>query len=346
MYMKKTIVLLILPLLCGMVRAHDFVVTLDGQKVYFNITSEIHRTVEVTYNGGIADGKPTYYVGELTVPAKVRHNNKVYKVTAIGPKAFSGADRMTGVVLPSGLTSIGDFAFEGCTSLSRVIFPGNSVTFGQGVFFRCDKIRDVSLGSDWKEVDLRMFRWSDSLAFIDIPVKMERVRNLKSLKCLDSVTVDPNNSRFSAKGGVLYDKSGKTLYGCPRAYKGKVVVPEGTETVLVGALMDCYGVTAVDLPASLVSMSFREFGQLSGLSEIEFRGDAPMMTAEREGEKVFLLQVKNRDVKIAVPQKSRKVYREALVTAAGEYTEINGDKPYLVESGSMPYEKNIISAGK
>ena len=176
MNMKKILsLMLLMAAACGLAKAHDFVVTLNGQKVYFNIVSEKNRTVEITYNGSIADEKPTYYEGELAVPAKVRHNNTIYSVAGIGAKAFCGADRLTGIVLPEGLKAIGDFAFEGCTSLERIIFPGGSVKFGEGVFFKCDKIQDVSFGSDWKEVDLKMFRWSDSLVSITIPAKMEKI---------------------------------------------------------------------------------------------------------------------------------------------------------------------------
>ena len=105
--MKRIVILAMLLMTGGFVRAHDFVVTLDGQKVYFNIKSEKNRTVELTYKGSIADGLPTDYAGELTIPAKVRHNNMVYSVVGIGAKAFSGADKLTGVVMPTGLTTMG-----------------------------------------------------------------------------------------------------------------------------------------------------------------------------------------------------------------------------------------------
>ena len=341
MNIKNTIFATLLLAFCSVAQAHDFVVTLNGQKVYFNIKSKKNKTVEITYNGSIADGKPTYYEGELTIPAKVKHDNTIFSVVAVSAKAFCGADKLTGVIFPMGLTKIGDFAFEGCTSLSKIIFPGNGVEFGEGVFFKCNKIEDVSFGSEWKEVDLKLFRWSDNITTITIPAKMEKIRNMKSLKNLESVAVDVNNAKFTTIDGVLYNKSCETLYGCPRAYKGAVMVVEGTKNITHGAFIDCKEITKVDLPESLVSLSFREFSRMPLLEEIIFRGNSPVVTAKGKSGTLFLLQVANKKVKIKVPKSAKKKYKAALVQTTGEYTELNGGAPYLVELNDMPSAKNI-----
>lgn len=323
-------------------QAHDFVVTIGGQKVYFNVKSQKNKTAEVTYKGGVATGLPAHYEGELTLPAKVKHDNTVYSIVGIGAKAFCGADKLTGVVLPSGISAIGDFAFEGCTALSKIIFPGNEVKFGQGVFFKCDKIQDVSFGSDWKEVDLKMFRWSDSLQVITIPAKLEKIQNLKSLKHLKSLSVDINNARFAAVDGLLYNKNCEILYGCPRAYCGPVRIAAETKTITAGALADCEEVTGIDLPANLTSVSFREFCRLSKLNEIVFRGATPIKTAKCNGTEVFLLQVANPDVKIVVLKTAKDAYKSALRQQPGEYTETGGTVPFFVEQTQIPNVKNII----
>lgn len=336
------IVLWVMLMVCNMTFAHDFVVTLNGQKVYFNIQSKQKQTAEVTYCGSIADKQPTYYEGELTIPAKVKHDNVVYSVVGITAKAFSGADKLTGIILPMGLTTIGDFAFEGCTSLSKIIFPGNTMKFGEGVFFKCDKIADISFGSDWKNIDLKMFRWSDSLSVVTIPAKVERIQSLKSLAKLERVYVDVNNANFSAIEGILYNKSNEVLYGCPRAYQGDVKVADGTKRITTGAFIDCKDITRVDLPESLQQMSFREFSRMADLNEIIFRGVAPIHTATKDSEPVFLLQVMNPDLKIIVLKRAKNAYKETLVQTSGEYLELNNQTPFFVEKDDMPQTKNII----
>ncbi len=339
---KKTLLVLLLSAICYSVGAHDFSVTLNGQKIYFNISSQRLQTAEVTYCGSITNATPSNYEGELTVPTKVRYNDVVYTVTGIRSKAFCGADKLTSVILPSNLKYIGDFAFEGCTSLNKVVFPGNPVKFGEGVFFKCDKLQNISLGSDWKEVNLQMFRWSTKLTSITIPAKIEKIKNLKSLKYLRAVYVDKNNARFSDRYGVLYDKDQKKLYGCPRAFYGSLYVPYGVETIVPGALIDCTRLTEVDLPSSLKSLSFREFSRMECLKEVSFRSETPIMTAQCGSRKVFLLQFAVPKVKVSVPKKARKLYRETVVTNEGDYTEIDGKIPYKVEYKEMLLPKYIV----
>ena len=341
MNIKKSILSCLLLLVCSLMQAHDFVVSLNGQNVYFSIKNKKDKTTIVTYKGSIAASTPTDYEEELVIPAKVKHDSIVYSVVGIGAKAFSGAEKLTGIVLPMGITSIGDFAFEGCTSLSKIVFPGNEVKFGQGVFFRCEKIQYVSLGSDWRGIDLQMFRWSDSLRTLAIPAKVEKIRNMKSLKRLESILVDANNERFASVDGVLYNKNKVTLYGCPRAYTGTLRVLEGTKKITSGALVDCIGITRVDLQESLESMSFKEFGRMKSLQEIIFRKETPIPTAMNKGVEVFLLQVANPEVQIIVPKKSLKIYQNAMAKQEGEYMEIDGKIPFVVDDNDLPKASNV-----
>ena len=341
--MRKTIAAFLLLAGCSMASAHDFTVTVGGQKIFFNIKNKINKTVEVTYNGSISEKKVSEAKGNLEIPAKVKHNNVVYTVVSIGAKSFSGANRLEGVTIPATVKSIGGFAFEGCTSLSKIIFPGGDVSFGEGVFFKCASIKDISFGSDWRLLDLSRFRWSDSLTVVAIPAKIEKVQGLKSLKNLKSVSVDVNNVRFSSHDGVLYNKDGKILYGCPRSYSGILKVKEGTETVSANALIDCPHITLIDFPETIKSFSFRETSRMAELETIVFRGETPVKTAYKGKEGKFLLQVANTGVKIVVPANSKKIYKSALVKDEGEFSETldANNTPFLVKREQMAKEGNI-----
>lgn len=342
--MRQAVAALLLIAGCGAATAHDFTATLNGQKIYFNIKSKKGRTAEVTYSGSIADKRTLETEGTVEIPARVKHNNVVYTVTGIGAKAFSGAEKLTGIILPVTVTRIGDFAFEGCTSLSKIVFPGGNMAFGEGVFFKCTSIKNVTFGSDWKQVDLKRFRWSDSLAAVSIPAKVEKISGLKSLKGLRDITVDANNSKFSSHGGALYNKVGNVLYGCPRAYKGRLEIKEGTETVTNGALIDCTGITEIDFPASIAQLSFRETSRMKELEQITFRGNAPVNTAYKGTEGKFVIQTANADVKIMVPNGSKKEFKSLLVQEAGEYSETSDSNGtcYAVRTDELPKAKNIV----
>lgn len=321
--------------------AHDFTATVNGQRLYFEITSKNKKTVSVTYNGSIADKKSLDIDGIVEIPAKIEHDNIVYDVNAIGQKAFANADRLKGIVIPSGVETIGDFAFEDCDSLKSVVFPGNTVTLGQGVFFKCPVISDVTIGSDWKTIDFTMFRWSDKLTSISIPAKIEKIQGIKKLVSLKNISVDPNNMKFSSYDGMLYSKDGTTLFACPRAYAGNVKVNDGTYRVLRGALIDCLDITSIDLPATVQSISFRETSRMKNLDNIILRGETPVITGYMNGTGRFFFKLANPKANITVLSTVKEQYLSNLAAMAGEYSENVGSVPYMVPVSDLPTKKNF-----
>lgn len=323
--------------------AHDFEVVAEGQPFYFDIVNKTAKTVKVTYQGSIADNNPVKVKGVLTIPAKVKHDNVTYTVAAIGPKAFCNATELTGIVMPQGIESIGDFAFEGCTKLEKVVFPGNRTKIGQGAFFRCTSIKDVTIGSDWTTIDLAMFRWSHCLKALTLPAKMEKVHNMKKLKGLTEVTVDPNNTHFSSHGGSLYNRDGSVLYGVPRNMQGKLKVHEGTQSIIAGAIGDCLMITSIDLPSTVTEMPMRELSELNSLETLIFRAESPMTTGYLKGKKMLVLQVANPQIQVVVPNGSKKAYLSMLATETGEYAreEKSGGIVYTITVAQLPTEKSI-----
>lgn len=326
--------------------AHDFTSIVKGQRLYFEIIDSAKHTAAVTYNGSITDHVQPELSGDVVIPAKVKHGNMIYTVKAINPKAFANSKRLKSVVMPSGLERIGDFAFEHCDSLSSIVFPGNSVTLGEGIFFNCPAISEVTIGSDWRSVDLTMFRWSNSLSNITIPAKIAQIKGLKKLKNLTSITVDPNNSTFMAEDGMLYSKNGTIFYACPRAHDGTVVVREGTTTIHPGALIDCTGITGLDLPGTLKNISFRETSRMKQLANIVVRSTQPVITGYYNGYGKFFFQLPNSKTEIIIPASAKNAYLDLLPTMAGEYRETPEGIPYVLTKSELPTKKNIKSVKK
>ena len=321
--------------------AYDFSFTIDGQRLYFDVTSKSKKTASLTFDGTASNRKTYKLKGTIEIPAKIRHNNVLYTVSEIGPKTFAEAKDLKGIVIPSGVERIGDFAFEGCDSLKTIVFPGNPVTFGQGVFFKCYGISSVTLGSDWKNLDLTMFRWSKELSSISIPAKVEKIQGLKKLKTLKEILVDGNNSHFSSYDGVLYSKDGKTLYGCPRAHEGDLRIKEGTEKIESGALIDCQDVTFIDFPSTLQSVSFRETSEMKCLKTILMRSAEPVVTGYLGNEGRFFFVLCDQKTEIVVPNSSKNKYIEKLATDAGQYSPKPGGVQYEILIEQLPTKKRI-----
>lgn len=327
--------------------AHDFEAIASGQKLYFTIVDTVKATAIVSYEGSIASTHCAAK-GVVEVPEKVKNGAKTYTIIGIGAKAFAGATRLTGIVLPPSITAIGDFAFDGCTSLSQVLMPARQVKVAEGSFFRCPAIAHITFGSDWQTIDFKPFRWSDSLTVVTIPAKVAKVHNLKALKHLKRVDVDANNSHFAAADGLLYNRQMTTLYAVPRGVEGSITIKEGTETITFGALIDCFHVTEIDFPQSVKQLSFRETAHMKNLKSVSFHGKKPLETAYQKGKPFFLLQTANADVKIFMPKEAKKAYAEAMPTATGEFTDKPEAKamPYTVETSQMPKIKQLQALKK
>lgn len=341
MNMKKFLLVSAALLLSIMGYAHDFSATYAGQCLYYQITSKAKKTACVTYKGAIAEKNPCEARGMVKIPATINYEGNVYRVTAIGAKAFADAKSLKGIEIPSGVENIGSFAFEGCDSLTNIIFPGNPVSFGQGTFFRCPAIENVTVGSDWKSIDFTMFRWSNRLQEVIIPAKVDKILGLKHLSALHSVTVDRNNAKFSSFEGVLYNKEGSVLYACPRAYKGALHVKPGTVTVREDALIDCSEITSISLPVSLKEISFRETSRMESLSTVSLQNDDPILTGYDGSNGKFFFQLANPDAIIEVPMAARAKYVEMLPSKPGEYSVTIDGIPYYVPQNELPTSKNI-----
>lgn len=298
--------------------AHDFTAKLKGgQVLYFNITDTVVHAVELTYEGRIRDNHEALPSGRLELPRTVKFKDIVYTVTAIGPKAFSGATELEAVVIPGTVKKIDDFAFEDCKSLSSVLFPGSPVEFGEGVFYRCSSIENISFGTEWKDINLAIFRWSECLKRIVIPSRVEKITNLKAIATLEYVEVDPNNNSFSSADGLLLSKNGKTLFACPRARKGEIVVPEGVEKMQDGAFIDCLAIETLIFPESLKSLPYQEFSRNAALRRITFLSSQPLLNYKLEEASFFALQVANPAVKVFVPGPSVSNWQKAVYRAEG-----------------------------
>ena len=113
-YLKHLFTALLL--LCSLTAtAHNF--KIDG--IYYNITNDTNKTVEVTFRGNYYNAYSNEYTGSVVIPENVTYNGTTYSVTGIGEYAFVGCS-VTSITIPNSVTSIGRYAFAYSDGLKEV----------------------------------------------------------------------------------------------------------------------------------------------------------------------------------------------------------------------------------
>ena len=100
----------------------------------------------------------TEYTGnEKNIVIPDTYNN--YKVTSIGPNAFSEKD-IESITIPDTVTEIEGHAFQSCTNLKSVTLSKNLKTLGNNVFFLCTSLEEVTVPGSVTDLGLFTFQGS------------------------------------------------------------------------------------------------------------------------------------------------------------------------------------------
>ena len=167
----------VLLLLCATVaNANDFEV--DG--IFYNITDEENKTVEVTFKGSSYNEHSNEYTGNVTIPETVTYNGVDYTVTGIGTIAFGYCYTLASVEIPHTVTSIGDGAFRYCTSLASVVIPQGVTTLGVEAFISCSALTAIEIPSSVTSIGECAFHTCTALTRVDSKIPAEKLFAINS----------------------------------------------------------------------------------------------------------------------------------------------------------------------
>ena len=185
----KTLLLTITALLCSLTAtAHDF----EVGGIYYNITSEEEKTVEVTYRGNDYDSYSNEYIDSVVIHNSVTYNGNTYSVTKIGYCAFYKCSSLNNIEIPNSVISIGDHAFYDTAWYNNqpdgVVYAGKVVYKYKGTMPSNTSIiiKDGTLG-----FGICAFQNCKGLTSIEIPNSVTGIGNYAFYGCsgLTSVTI-------------------------------------------------------------------------------------------------------------------------------------------------------------
>lgn len=323
--------------------AQVFSVSLPGgNKLFFQVSDTTSKQVEVIRAGALINAPIALPTGSLEIPASVSYKGVSYKVASLHEGVFKGADNLSFVSIPSTVKTIGARAFSGCSNLEGVTFPASEPEMGDAVFEGCKSLYSVSLGSDWRAVDLSLFAASDTLASLFIPAKVVKITNLKLIKTLERVDVDRNNPAFSSIDGILYSRDGKALYACPNARVGELTVPAGVERIQEAAFNGCTHLTGILLPSTVHDFSYMDFASCTSLTDLTILAEMPPITARWNGSPVFAIRKPGSSFRVFVSASSLERYQAAVCDNGGTYESMAGKHKETLQQDSLIGKKDIM----
>lgn len=157
------------------------------------------------------------------------------------------AERISSITIDDRITSIGDLLFFSASNISSCDLPDSLERIGSGAFTSCE-----------------------SLTSIHIPEKVSTIGDgaFSEAASLASVTVDSNNTHFTADGKALYSLNHEDLhFYCTGASDAAYVVHADTKTIHDSAFQGAKSLKGVTLPAGLTTLEESAFDS-SGLTSI------------------------------------------------------------------------------
>ena len=205
-FMKKAFTFALALLAAASAWAYDF----KSGDLYYNITDETAKTVEVTYEQYNSSNNYSYLPSTIAIPATVTYNNIQYNITDIGASAFSNCDVLNKITIPTGVTSIGEKAFAHCDVLTQVNIPNTVTSIGNYAFSSCDALRQINIPSSVTIIGNWGFSSCSTLTQITIPNNVTNIGYGAFFWCDALAQIIIGNSVKTIEDRAFYDCSALT----------------------------------------------------------------------------------------------------------------------------------------
>jgi len=182
------------------------------------------QSATVTYRGASYSSYANEYEGNVVVPAKVKHNGKIYTVSAVGVTAFSGCTTLKSVELPATIKKINGWAFDGCSALESVVLKEGIDTIGTYAFNANKNLKSVVLPNSLIFLGTYAFNDCAALESVTIGEGLKKIDknvflNCKSIKTLALRAAEPPTFAATSFSPEVFAANVVVPCGAERAYK-------------------------------------------------------------------------------------------------------------------------------
>lgn len=195
-------------------------------------------------------------------------------VTHLGTEAFSSSSAVSAHI-GTGITEIPDSAFLFCTGLETVTGGGSVTSIGDWGFFECTELVTLPSFPNLRSIGASAFAHCMALESFEIGPEVETIGGSAFYQCngITRFAVDPDNGRFTAEDGVLFDSDATTLINYPLGSPDSRYTVPGTVTAIgAGAFSGASNLGSLTIPGTVTTLGDNALSLMT-LDRLEIPGD-------------------------------------------------------------------------
>ena len=222
-------------------------------------------------------------------------------VEAVGEYSFTDCEVLEDISIGESVWYLGSGSFQN-NIITDIVLPDSLREVGYGVFYMCQELKNVDLGSGLSSIGNDMFAYCSALEKIEFPANIEYIEysafyrtGLKSVIIPDNIKyiesysfgycdqlesvyigegliymsgsfIECKNLKEAYIGSKVQDMS-VAFHSCPNLEK--VIFAEGFKGSMDYAFENCEKLSTVDLPASVVEISYANFRNCTDLEYVK-----------------------------------------------------------------------------
>ena len=203
--------------------------------------------------------------GTLTIKGSGRMDDYSYVSSSEAPPWFEHADKITKVVIDSGVSEIGYYAFYKCKKITKVIIPDTVTSIEDGAFEYCEQLTGITIPGGVTYIGNNAF-CSSGLKSVTLPSGLEEIGGGTFSNCRSLTTVAIPKGVTSI-GDCAFYGSGITSLN----------IPDGVTFIGEQTFSNCTKLTSITLPDSITHLDYGTFEHCSSLRNVKLPKDITYM---------------------------------------------------------------------